>query len=104
MPKLHHITAYLAILIILAMFGCAGTETSRSTGEYLDDKAISTKVKAELAADPLTEALQIEVETYKAVVQLSGFVDNEKGKERAEDIAAGIKGVENVKNNLITRE
>lgn len=104
MPKLHHITGYLTILIILTLFGCAGTETSRSTGVYLDDKTISTKVKTELAADPVTEALQIEVETYKAVVQLSGFVDNEKSKERAEEVAEGIKGVEKVKNNLIIRE
>ncbi|MFA5699700.1 MAG: BON domain-containing protein [Desulfuromonas sp.] len=104
MPRLHRFTGYFAILILLALCGCAGTETSRSTGAYIDDKTISTKVKAQLAADSLTEALQIEVETYKGVVQLSGFVNTIESKERAEEIAEAVTGVKEVKNNLNIRK
>ncbi|MDY0211884.1 MAG: BON domain-containing protein [Desulfuromonadaceae bacterium] len=104
MTKRYCFTNFFAVLILLTLLGCAGTETSRSTGVYIDDKAIATKVKTQLAADSMTEALQIEVETYKGVVQLSGFVDNKESKERAEEIAEAVTGVKEVKNNLDIRK
>ena len=103
MKKLFHLMAILVTLAFLGVAGCAGTESSRSTGTYIDDKTISTKVKSQLAADSLTRALQIEVETYSGVVQLSGFVSDSKAKDRAAEIAEGVKGVKEVRNNLIVR-
>ena len=80
--------------------GCAGTATRESTGEYIDDASITAKVKAAYVKDPVVKALQVNVDTFKANVQLSGFVDTAEQKARAEQIAAGITGVAGVKNNI----
>jgi osmotically-inducible protein OsmY len=80
--------------------GCAGTATRESTGEYIDDAATTTKVKAAFVKDPLVKALQVNVDTFKGTVQLSGFVDTAEQKARAEQIAAGVNGVTAVKNNI----
>lgn len=80
--------------------GCAGTATRESTGEYLDDTTISTKVKAAFVRDPLVKALDVKVDTFKGTVQLSGFVDTAEQKSRAEQLAAGVTGVTSVKNNI----
>lgn len=105
MKRTKSITKYLmAALLLLAFSACASSPTSRSTGTYVDDQAITAKVKTELIANKDTKALQIEVETYRGVVQLSGFVDNEKSKETAEGLARGVKGVVDVKNDLNVRE
>ena len=103
MTRIQKLMGFLLALAIVAAVGCAGTENRRSTGTYLDDKTISTKVKTELAADSVTQAINIEVETYNGVVQLSGFVDKERTIERAEEIARKVPGVKDVKNNLIVR-
>lgn len=88
---------------VLLTSGCAGTATDQSTGEYIDDKAITAKVKTELVRDEVVKALQVDVDTFKGAVQLSGFVDNETQKARAEQIAAGVSGVRTVTNNLIVK-
>ena len=80
--------------------GCAGSATRESTGEYLDDATITTKVKAAFVRDPLVKALDVKVDTFKGAVQLSGFVDTAEQKTRAEQIAAGVNGVASVKNNI----
>ena len=80
--------------------GCAGTRTSESTGEYIDDAGITTKVKAEFVRDPVVSAMGIKVETYKGVVQLSGFAKNQQEKNRAEQIARIVPGVQSVQNNI----
>ncbi len=80
--------------------GCAGTATRESTGEYVDDATITTKVKAALVQDPIVKAHQVDVTTFKGDVQLSGFVDNADQKTQAGRIAAGIPGVKNVTNNI----
>lgn len=80
--------------------GCAGTATRASTGEYIDDRTITTKVKAAMVKDPLVKALDVNVDTFKSTVQLSGFVDTTEQKARAEQIAAGIEGVSKVQNNI----
>lgn len=100
---LHRIIGVPGILVLLIITACAGTESSRSTGTYIDDKTISTKVEAQLAADSITQAIQVKVETYKGVVQLSGFVDSEQKRQRAAEIAQGISGVKEVKNNIALR-
>lgn len=104
MTGLQRLAGLLAAFAVITLAGCAGTETSRSTGTYLDDKTISTKIKSQLAADSLTQALQVEVETYNGVVQLSGFVDKPETLQRAEAIARGVPGVKEVKNNLVLRK
>jgi osmotically-inducible protein OsmY len=88
----------LAAAVVLA--GCAESRTKESTGQYIDDATITSKVKAALAADPNTSALDINVETYKGVVQLSGFADSEAEKRQASRVASGISGVKSVKNDV----
>ncbi|MBC8009563.1 MAG: BON domain-containing protein [Burkholderiales bacterium] len=83
--------------------GCASTATSSSTGEYVDDSAITVKVKSAFVKDPIVKALDVSVETYKGVVQLSGFVGTPEEKRQAEAVAANVKGVTGVKNGLIVK-
>ena len=92
-----------ALVGSVILTGCAATETQESTGELVDSAAITAKIKTRLAEDPVTKATQIEVETFKDQVQLSGFVDSRDQIDRAEAIAAGVEGVQSVDNSLILR-
>lgn len=83
--------------------GCAATPTRESTGEYVDDATITTKVKAALIKDPIVKAFEVSVTTFKGVVQLSGFVDNADQKMQAEKVAETVKGVKEVQNNISLR-
>jgi hyperosmotically inducible periplasmic protein len=83
--------------------GCAATSTSDSTGEYVDDATITTKVKAALLDDAAVKSFEIKVETFKGVVQLSGFVDNSDQKSTAEKDASAVAGVKDVKNNITVK-
>ncbi|MBL9208103.1 MAG: BON domain-containing protein [Opitutaceae bacterium] len=83
--------------------GCAATSTQASTGQYIDDSAITVKVKAAFVKDPLIKAFDVSVETFKGVVQLSGFVNTATEKEQAGKIAATINGVTEVKNNIAVK-
>lgn len=94
--------AVLGMLLLWA--GCAGDRYSQSTGEFIDSSAITAKVKAALIDDPSVKAFDINVDTFKEVVQLNGFVDSAEQKKRAEQIAWGIEGVRGVKNNLTVKE
>ena len=94
--------------LIVAMFisicsGCATKPVLESTGEFIDDSVITTKIKSLIAADNLLKAFQISVETFKGTVQLSGFVNSQKDVERAEEIAKGVKGVVSIRNNLMVK-
>ena len=80
--------------------GCAGSPTSKSTGEMIDDAAISTKVKTALLRDPLVSGLAVKVDTFKGTVQLHGFVDTDAQRTRAEQIARAVPGVLQVENAL----
>lgn len=91
------------LAMVLVWLGCAGDRYSQSTGEFIDSAAITAKVKAALIDDPSVSAFDINVDTYKDVVQLNGFVDTTDQKKRAEDIALGIEGVRGVKNNLTVK-
>lgn len=90
-------------LLAGSMTACAGSQTSESTGEYVDDVVISNKVRAQLVGDKQLNITQIDVETYKGAVQLSGFVDTAEAKNRATGVAAGVSGVTEVRNNLIVK-
>jgi osmotically-inducible protein OsmY len=85
---------------VLLTTGCAGTPTHESAGEVVDDSWITTKVKSAFVEDPTVSALNIKVETFKGVVQLSGFANNTTEIQRAAEIARGIKGVKEVKNDV----
>ena len=94
---------FILLMLIVAFAACASTSKQESTGEYVDDSVITTKVKSLLAADDFLKSFQISVETYKGTVQLSGFVDSQKAVDKAVEIARSVKGVKSVKNNLIVK-
>ncbi len=83
--------------------GCAGSATKESTGEYIDNAAITARVKAALADDELVKAREINVESFRGTVQLSGFVSTSEEKSRAGRIAASVSGVRDVKNNITVK-
>ncbi|AHF91804.1 transporter [Opitutaceae bacterium TAV5] len=83
--------------------GCASSSTGESTGEYVDNSAITAKVKAALLNDPIVKSFDVSVESYKGVVQLSGFVNTYEQKTQAGRVAAGVTGVAGVQNNLIVK-
>jgi len=86
-----------------SFLGCASTRTHESTGEYIDNSVITSKVKAAILGDPELKSLQINVKTYKDTVQLSGFVDSAATARHAGEVAASVKGVAEVKNDLIVK-
>jgi hyperosmotically inducible protein len=90
-------------MLIATFAACASTRTQESTGEYVDDSVITTKVKALLAGDDFLKSFQISVETFKGVVQLSGFVNSQQAADKAGQIARSVNGVTSVKNNLIVK-
>ncbi len=104
-PVVWIVTAMLIGMVpaVVTMNGCAATQKSESTGQYIDDSAITTKVQTAILQDPQLKVGQISVETYKGVVQLSGFVNSAESVKRAGDVAAGVPGVVAVKNNLIVK-
>jgi len=91
----------LAMAMLLALFvGCASTESSSGTGEYIDDTVITTKVKAAIFNESTLKSAEINVETYKGVVQLSGFVSSREDIDTAVRVARGVKGVKSVTNGM----
>ena len=104
MKKRNIIIRCLVLLMLITTFvACASTRTHESTGEYVDDSVITTKVKALLANDDFLKSFQISVETYKGIVQLSGFVNTQQAVDRAGQIAKSVKGVTSVRNDLIVK-
>jgi hypothetical protein len=93
----------MLLMLIATLAACASTPTRESTGEYVDDSVITTKVKSLLAEDDFLKSFQISVETYKGIVQLSGFVNSRQAVDKAGQIARSVKGVNSVKNNLIVK-
>ena len=102
-----------AVLGSTAIAGCASMDDERSTaqtperqtaGEVVDDGVVTAKVKARLVDDPVTKAYQINVETFKGTVQLSGFVDSAEARSRATQLASAVGGVKDVKNALEVRK
>lgn len=100
------LSGVLAVFMIAAMpmYGCAGGESRKSTGEVIDDAAVTAKIKTRLFQDPKTSGFKINVDTYKGVVQLSGFADSEEGKRRAEELAREVAGVTEIKNDIVVRK
>jgi osmotically-inducible protein OsmY len=104
MTKCNRTLSFLVcIILVTAFLGCASTPTKEGTGEYVDDSAITTKVKAAIMNEASLKVFQINVETFKGEVQLSGFVDSTKSVQKAGEVARGVKGVKSVKNSLIVK-
>ena len=100
MNQIKRISFVFLAALMLAVTGCAATATHESTGEYVTDSWITTKVKTALVEDPATKATEVNVETYKGIVQLSGFVSSQTAMNEAVRITRNIKGVTEVKNDM----
>jgi len=104
MKKRNIVIRYFVLLMVMVAFvACASTSKQESTGEYVDDSVITTKVKSLLAADDFLKSFQISVETFKGTVQLSGFVASQKAVDKAVEITRSVNGVKSVKNDLIVK-
>lgn len=104
MKKALWMPVVVALVAVMPIAACtSSTRTTESTGEYVDDATVTSKVKAALLGDSGLKSFDIGVETYKDVVQLSGFVNSDKVKARAGEVAAGVSGVRSVRNNLVVK-
>lgn len=90
-------------IVLAALTACGGTPTRESTGEYIDDTAITTRVKAKLATDAKARAREVNVETFKGRVQLSGFASTVEERREAAAIARSVKGVTEVVNDILIK-
>jgi osmotically-inducible protein OsmY len=103
MKQLKHVSTIILAVVFATMLGCASTSKHEGTGEYIDDSVITTKVKAAVLNEPTLKSSEVNVETYKGVVQLSGFVNSEADIAKAADLARSVKGVTSVKNDMHLR-
>ena len=90
---------FMAVMLITAV-GCASTSKQEGTGEYVDDTVITTKVKAAILNEPTLKSAEINVETFKGVVQLSGFVSSQAASNKAVEVARSVNGVKSVRNDM----
>jgi osmotically-inducible protein OsmY len=100
MTQFARISILVAAMSLTALAGCASTQTHESTGQYMDDAAITTKVKAAILNEPTLKSAEINVETFKGRVQLSGFVTDRARMDRAVVVAQGVGGVTSVTNDM----
>ena len=100
MKLLKYFSAIFAAAILATALGCASTSKQEGTGEYVDDSVITTKVKAAVLNEPSLKSAEINVETFKGVVQLSGFVNSQADINKAVEVARSVKGVTSVKNDM----
>jgi osmotically-inducible protein OsmY len=94
------LATFAGILFVALALGCASTAKQEGTGEYVDDTVITTKVKAAILDEPTLKSAEINVETFKGVVQLSGFVSSQAAEGKAVQVARGVGGVKSVKNDM----
>lgn len=100
MKSVKTLATLFATLVLMATLGCAATRTHEGTGQYIDDSAITTKVKAAILKEPGLRVAEINVETFKGVVQLSGFVSSREDIDKAVKLARGVSGVKSVTNSM----
>jgi osmotically-inducible protein OsmY len=100
MTQLTRFSAFLLAVLLASFLGCASSSKQEGTGEYIDDTVITTKVKAAVFNEPSLKSAEINVETFKGVVQLSGFVNSQADINKAVEVARGVKGVKSVKNDM----
>ena len=100
MTMLKRLSGFFIVALMLSALGCGSTSQKSSTGEYIDDSVITTKVKTAIFNEPTLKVLQINVETYKSVVQLSGFANSNADINTASKLAQSVTGVKSVKNDM----
>jgi len=100
MLQLKRFSAFFLAVLLMSMLGCASTSKSEGTGEYVDDSVITTKVKAAIFNEPSLKVAEINVETFKGTVQLSGFVSSQANMNKAVEVARSVGGVTSVKNDM----
>ena len=100
MYRVKTFTTLFCAVMLVATLGCASTRTHEGTGEYVDDSVITTKVKAAIFHEPGLKSSEINVETYKGVVQLSGFVNSRADIAGAVRVASSVGGVKSVTNDI----
>lgn len=100
MTRFASISVLLAAVALTSLAGCASTTNKESTGQYMDDTAITTKVKSAILNEPTLKSAEINVETFKGRVQLSGFVSSRASIDRAVQVAQGVSGVSSVANDM----
>ena len=100
MNPLKSVFAVLVAVTLALALGCASTTTQEGTGEYIDDSIITSKVKAAIFNEPTLKSAEINVETFKGVVQLSGFVSSQANIITAIGVARGVSGVTSVRDGM----
>lgn len=100
MKQMKYCSSLVMAMVLLFTLGCASTSTQEGTGEYLDDSIVTTKVKAAIFNEASLKSAEINVETFKGVVQLSGFVNSQADITKAVSLAQNVKGVQSVKNDM----
>lgn len=95
-----YLSALFLAVTLASVVGCASTSKQEGTGEYIDDSVITTKVKAAIFNEPSLKSAEINVETFKGEVQLSGFVSSRAAENKAVEVARSVKGVTSVKNDM----
>ena len=100
MQRIKSLTTALCALVLMGTLGCASTRHHEGTGEYVDDSVITTKVKAAIFNEPGLKVSEVQVKTFKGVVQLSGFVSSRADINSAVRVASAVNGVKSVSNDM----
>ena len=100
MTQLKRFPTFFMAVLLAFLVGCATTPKQEGTGEYFDDTVLTTKVKAAVFNESSLKSAEINVETFKGVVQLSGFVGSQADINKAVEVARGVNGVKSVKNDM----
>jgi osmotically-inducible protein OsmY len=95
-----YVSAVFLAVTLASTVGCSSTPQKEGTGQYIDDSVITAKVKAAIFDNPTTKATEINVETFKGVVQLSGFVSSQDAANKAVELTNSVGGVKSVKNDM----
>ncbi|MBX9636478.1 BON domain-containing protein [Nitrosomonas sp.] len=93
-------STFFLIALMIFLLGCASTSKQEGTGEYFDDTVVTTKVKAAILNEPSLKSAEINVETFKGVVQLSGFVNSQADINKAAEVVRKVNGVKSIKNDM----
>ncbi len=97
---INYVSALFLTVTLVSVVGCASTSKQEGTGEYVDDSVITTKVKAVIFNEPTLKSAEINVETFKGVVQLSGFVSSQAAASKAVELTRGVRGVKSVRDDM----
>ncbi len=100
MTQFKRFSTFFLTVLLAFLVGCAATPKQEGTGEYIDDTVLTTKVKAAVFNEPSLKSAEINVETFKGVVQLSGFVSSQTEINKAAEVARSVTGVKSVKNDM----